>query len=89
MKRLIFSIALMTTSFVVSAQTVVTKGADGNYFILAKEDMARSYEPNGLFLTDSKGKKLIVYATKKGKEFVFATSKKSGREYRKYITLDK
>lgn len=88
MKKLIFTIALTATSFVVSAQTIVKKGDDGNYTYVAKPD-SQNYTANGLYLIDNKGKKLTVYATRKGREFVFATSKKTGKEYRKYITLAK
>lgn len=31
------------------------------------------------------GEKKVVYLSKKGKLFIFVTSKKSGKEYKKYI----
>jgi hypothetical protein len=88
MKKLLITSAFIGLSFILSAQTIVKKGEDGNYTFVEKSD-SNGVTPNGLFLTDKDGKKLVVYVTRKGKEFVWATSKKTSKPYRKYIATQK
>lgn len=88
MKKTLITLAFASLSFVLSAQSIVKKGSDGNYSFISK-DTTKQYVANGLYLLDKDGSKLVVYATRKGKEFVFATSKKTGKTSRKYIALQK
>lgn len=47
-------------------------------------EAAQSYKPSGYTAT-YKGKVYQVYESSKGKLFIFMVSKKSGKEYKKYL----
>ncbi len=89
---LVYAIILLTCITVMGQTTAkkeskpnVTQTSDGNYVAI------KSTKPegvaNGKTYTDEKGTSFPVYQTSTGKEYISKTSVKTGKPYRKYLTL--
>jgi hypothetical protein len=85
MKKSIIALGFALASFASFAQTKVTLDNSGDYVAMASAPDSASYKPTGGYLKEKSGERLPVYVSKKGKEFVFCTSKKTGKTYKKYI----
>lgn len=81
---LLFVFTLLFGSFTVSAQTRVTKDAQGNY-VIAKRDSAVN-KPTGNNVIDKDGQSHPVYITKNSKLYYMRTSK-LGSTYKCYIKV--
>ena len=68
-----------------TAQTKVTRDQQGNYV----STTTTKVEPKntGKTYTDSKGVKYPVYESANGKLYIIRTSKKSGNQYKQYLTI--
>ncbi len=76
MRNLILSLLLVVT---------MTGYSQGKVYDLDKEkDNSPTYTQTGDYAI-YRSERLPVYMTKKGKLFIFVTSKKTGKPYRKYI----
>lgn len=67
------------------AQNVIRKG---NTFIEVSSDSSAKrggYTKTDILFTDKKGQTDTVYLTSTKKAFVFRTSKKTGKQYRRYL----
>lgn len=69
-----------------TAQTKVTRDQQGNYVSVS----APKTEPKntGKVYTDSKGVKYPVYESARGKLYIVRTSKKTGKKYNQYLTVE-
>lgn len=87
MKRGLLLLLLMITLSTVKAQNaIVTK--DGNFVSVSVKGKAPVN--TGKTYTDTdKGIIYPIYITNKGKLFIIKVSKKSGKQYRSYLTLVK
>jgi hypothetical protein len=87
MKKLItiisISVVLLSNAH---AQTKVTKDAQGNYVISKRSDTTAN-KATGKVLIDSEGIKHPVYISSRGKLYWLRTAKKSGNQYKCYITV--
>ena len=85
MRRIIVTIilALVCSMITTNAQNVVRKG---NVFIEQPDSTKRSYAQQTKYTyQDKNGDKYTIYVSKNGKYFIIKKSKKSGKEYRKYL----
>lgn len=74
-------------SIAAAAQTAtpnVTTDAQGNFVAIPTPSVQS--KPSGKKYTDTQGKQFEVYITGTGKLFVVKTSKKTGKEYKMYLT---
>lgn len=88
MKKLL-ALALLVTGVTISAQTQakstykIDEGSKTIYLdSLANQNI--NYVATG-YVAMYKGNSYPVYQSAKGKKFIFMTSKKTGKQYRKYI----
>jgi hypothetical protein len=77
MKNLFLAV-LMTLSFTAFAQT-------GKVYNLDKKDTSSVSYKKTNDVAIYHGEKMPVYTSARGKSFIFVTSKKSGKQYKKYL----
>jgi len=82
MKKITLVLSLVFASLFIQAQTV-KKDASGNYVTVTKSETAKD---TGKTFTTAKGEVFKVYESAKGKLFVIRKSKKTGKEYKQYLT---
>lgn len=85
MKTLITLMLLVLGTMTLHAQTGIDK--DGNFYQTSKSKTPP--KSTNKTYTNSKGDKYPVFETATGKMFINMKSKKSGKEYRKYLEFDK
>ena len=85
MRRIVVTImlAFVCSMITTNAQNVVRKG---NVFIEQTDSTKRSHAQKTKYIyQDKNGDKYTIYVSKSGKYFIVKKSKKSGKEYRKYL----
>lgn len=87
MKKLFIIIALMVATVVAGAQQKVKVNAQGDY-VSASVRATSTATPTGKFYVTREGDRLPVYKTSTGKLFVNRISKKTGKTYRSYLTVE-
>lgn len=92
MKKLVLFLALIAASFAAHGQTIATKDKDGNFVQVAAkpkttDELTEGCQKSAAMFTDKDGNKYPVYLSKNGKMFIVATSKTSGRPYRRYFKI--
>ena len=76
----------ITLAFVFALSTHAQVIRKGNQFIEQKSDSSKSGATKTEFTyTDSKGAVDTIYLSKNGSAFVYRISKKTGKQYRKYL----
>jgi len=83
MKKFIFILVLLFAGFSLTAQTCKIVGTK---VVVVNRTKKPTYKDSGLTFT-IKGKSYPVYISKRGKYFIIRTSEKSGKKYRKYLTI--
>lgn len=82
MKKLIIFIAALICTISTTAQKIICKG---NLFIeQPREATAQTRKTDSIFV-DKDGNRFPIYKSSKGKLYIIKISKKSGKEYRKYL----
>lgn len=86
MKTILFA-ALLCLSAVCAAQTKVTTDTNGNFVAVrsASRDSVPDKKTGKYFMVGKQA--LPVYISKHGKLYVIRTSKKTGKQYRQYLTV--
>lgn len=86
MKHLVLYILMMLTfSINTSAQSVVIK--QGNTFVQVKKSTTKNPPKKTEYTYKaSDGKIYPIYLSSKGKVFIIKTSKKTGKQYRQYLS---
>ena len=83
MKKLIYVLIALCLSITTKAQQFVRKG---NNFVQTDSSTRKSVEPTKTQYTyEIKGEKYPIYRSKNGKYFIIMTSKKTKKQYRKYL----
>jgi hypothetical protein len=85
MKKIIITLSLVLTSMFIQAQTV-KKDDSGNY--VQTSSSSATAKDTGKTFTTAKGEVFKVYETAKGRLFVIRKSKKTGTEYKQYLTVN-
>jgi len=80
MNKLKLTIIALLLNLTINAQTI---DEDGNYHLKSKR--GTEAKKTGKFAIDSDGNKHDVYISKNGKLFIKMVSKKTNREYNKYL----
>lgn len=87
MRRIVITVILaLVCSMITNAQNIVRKG---NMFIEQPREATTQARKTDSVYIDKDGNKFPIYKSAKGKLYVIKVSKKSGKEYRKYITTEK
>ena len=87
MKKLFIIIALMVACMAAGAQTKVKVNAQGDYVSVSTRP-ASTAKPTGKHYVTRDGQRLPVWQTSTGKLFVNRISKKTGKTYRAYLTVE-
>lgn len=72
----------------VTGQTKVKKDLQGNFVTARETGTTAKAKETGKFLILKTGEKLPVFETAKGKLYVNRTSKKTGKIYKQYLTVE-
>lgn len=88
MRKLNFLFLAVLLSCACWGQTKVKKDLQGNYVNARETGTTTPARGTGNFLILPNGEKLPVFETAKGKLFVNRTSKKTGKVYRQYLTVE-
>jgi len=80
MNKLKLTIIALLLNLTIQAQTI---DEDGNYHLKSKR--CSEAKKTGKFAIDSDGNKHDVYISKNGKLFIKMVSKKTNKEYNKYL----
>lgn len=86
MKKLIFSIAVILTASVSTFAQNVVRDANGN-FLPVQKAKTEAQQTQYTFTT-KQGEIFPVYVSENGKYYVIRVSKKTGKEYRYYLTTE-
>ena len=87
MKRVIFLALVVLLSTSAFCQTQVTTNASGNYVSVSKPRASAEGKDTGKTYTDSKGLVYKVYVNSNGKLYIMRKSKKTGKEYKQYLSV--
>jgi hypothetical protein len=83
MKKLFLIICLALLGSVAYSQNVIRKG---NEFVqVSQKKTKETYKATSYTFTTSDGTKYPIYISEKGKYFIILTSKKTGKQYRRYL----
>lgn len=88
MKKLSFLFLAVLLSLSCVCQTKVKKDLQGNYTTARETGTTTPTRETGKFLILKDGTKLPVLLTSKGKLFVNRTSKKTGKVYKQYLSVE-
>ncbi len=83
----IFVLMLILFSARAFCQTQVTTNASGNYVSTSKPKASAEGKDTGKTYTDSKGEVYKVYVNSNGKLYIIRKSKKTGKEYKQYLSV--
>lgn len=87
MKKLLMFLILAVAMSAANGQTKAKQTKDGNYVAIDTSTGGELIAAGKTF-TDGKGQTFPLYKTKTGKFFYLKTSKKTGKQYRSYITIE-
>jgi hypothetical protein len=85
MKKYILGFLLTVVFNSSYSQVNATVNSSGNYQAVVKA--AKADKDTGKTYTDVKGNVFKVYVTEKGKLYIIRKSKKTGKEYKQYLTV--
>lgn len=88
MRKISFFIVAFLLCCACMGQTKVKKDLQGNYVNARETGTTAKAKETGKFLILKTGEKLPVFETAKGKLYVNRTSKKTGKIYRQYLTVE-
>lgn len=83
MKKLLLIVCLALLGSVVYAQNVIRKG--NTFEQVSKKKTKETYKATPYTYVASDGTKYPIYISEKGKYFILPTSKKTGKQYRRYL----
>ncbi len=84
MKKLLFILCLILLGGItVKAQEVVRNG--NTFTEVSKKKQKEAFKPTPYTYVASDGTKYPIYISEKGKYFILPTSKKTGKQYRRYL----
>lgn len=86
MKRLFFAMFVLI-SLSAAAQTKVKIDSTGNFIALSQRPDTIAGEPTGKYLTVKDGTRYPVYLSATGRYYIVRTSKKTGKQYKQYLTV--
>lgn len=83
LRKLITVMFALVCNIVTNAQNVTRKG---NMFIEQPRATAQAHKTDSIFV-DKNGNKFPIYKSVKGKLYIIKISKKTGKEYKRYLSL--